>query len=314
MEGGRLGRAALLAMCLASPAWAEWAAVTHDDGSFYVAYAGVGKHPNPTLNLFCGSRSRQGLDPLVTGNVEPVTTPPGQVGLSFEVPFMDNSTYIPNRNDVMVVVGATGYRLPSFGYNELHGGWEQYLLKTDPLIGALKSGQPIELRSDAGGIARFEATNSGQAIDEMLAFCAAGGASLPTAPSSTDALRQAAEREIFKGCEGPAATPAPLLAGDIDRDGTLDYILDWAEFSCAGPNARPFCGAANCSVQVFLSSLGTDPIGYFAISAELKPSPLGGLEIWSYTTAGSCAEATIPAQCANILYWNGKSLERLSSR
>ncbi len=320
MEDGPLLRLVLIAALFATPVAAQtWTNWLSDNGRLYYGSARYGSFPNQ-LDIFCGGRSPQN-QPFQQGdpNEFPIS-PPGLLSLEIQTGLLPqtglNTSGPTVRSDVMIIVGDLGYKLPSLRFDELWGSWIQDLTPQDPLIKALATGQPGAIYTDAGQSIPMSAGNAPQAITAMQEFCAPylTGTAAPTpAPSGStgDVLKQAVDREILKGCEGPAKGAAPLLSGDIDRDGQPDYVLDWAEFQCAGALPRPFCGAANCQVQVFLSSKGGEPINYFGISAELKPAPAGGHEIWSYTTAGQCAKASIPDQCANVLRWDGQALARV---
>lgn len=50
---------------------------------------------------------------------------------------------------------------------------------------------------------------------------------------------------------------------DFDGDGVLDFIFDGAGLRCSRPSSRPYCGAALCTISVYLSSLGYQEGGGF---------------------------------------------------
>ena len=278
----------------------SWQTSTQDDGSFYYGIAYVpGK-----IGLFCGGRSPQGLSPQSTGNVEPRITKRGQLGLEMTDALIGpNQTGIARR-DIMAVIGTLGYRLPEVHLNELVGAQEQFLQANDPLVQALQSGQPIEFRTDIGGRSQVPTDGAAAAIATTISYCER----LANAPARLD-LTAAAQSYIFQACGGQAqATQGYLLQGDLDLDGQLDIVVDWSRITCPGTLPRPFCGAANCSVDLFLSRsfrTGRQPEGYLAIGVTMQASPFGGAQLVMGGNLSACQNIN---GCQRVLRWDGRQM------
>lgn len=290
------------------PAWAGWRVDNSDDGAFYLGYATLSPAQGGAgmFDVFCGGRSAQRLDPTAVGNVEPSLTKPGELGLYINIDLIGQGGFggVP-RTDVMIVVGNLGYSLPAVRGNELIGVWEQHIQMSDPLVAALQSGLPMELRSAGARPVVLDTRGAAQAIGSALDYCAARGAMQPRLN-----LDAAVDAYIFQSCKGAAsATTNYLLRGDLDRDGIADIVLDWSEVTCPGQYPRPFCGAANCSVDVFLSSIFArtgKPDDYLGIGPALVATP-AGLELTIGGTFSLCAHVQDRHPCQRYR-WNGSAL------
>jgi hypothetical protein len=278
----------------------SWQTVTEDDGSFYFGLAYVPGN----LGLFCGGKSPQGVSPQVTGNVEPRVTKRGQLGLEMSDALIgQNQSRVP-RNDVMIVVGNLGYRLPQISRNELVGTQEQFLQENDPLVRALQSGEAIEIRTEQGRRTSVPTDGAPASIATVIAYCNRLANTRPAVD-----LTAAAQAYIFSACAGQAqATQGYLLQGDLDLDGLNDIVVDWSRITCPGSHPRPFCGAANCSVDVFLSRKfrqGRQPDGYLAIGVEMQNSPFGGVQLLMGGNLNNCGGVSV---CQSVLRWDGRQL------
>lgn len=305
----------------------NWQLHTHDDGSFFLAQI----HAGPALSLLCGGKSPQWLNPYQTGNLEPEITAPGVLRLGFDPHSvgLPQGGYEPARGDIVLVAAGQGFRLPNAVWNDLTYSWQADVTAADPLFTALASGGAIEVHSRAG---RLALTGAGfaEVFGRMTAYCqrrfaATGqawpGASAPppqgaaTAPgSAAGVMAQAAETAIAKGCNGPAARAAGyLLAGNIDGDGREDIVLDWNRISCLSGHPRPFCGAALCSADVFLTARFArqpQPIGLLALGVRLQPLSNGNMAV---ATGGSLAmcQGRGASACEFLYWWNGADLVEL---
>ena len=294
----------------------NWEFSSGDDGSFFVGYvrwiAGRG------VTLICGERSPQGMSPYTTGNLEPDITPPGILRLNIDASLLaPPQRYDARRSDVLIGAGASGFRLPPLQWNELFNVWETDLGAADPFFAALTAAPSIDLYTDAGKIALGAAGFAG-AYQQLDGYCRSmfaqigkpWGAAAAVAPPS-GAMKQAAEASIQQGCNGPAQREAGyLLTGDIDGDGQEDAVVDWARLRCQTGIARPFCGAALCSVDIFLTrafpSRGMAET-ILAIGARLVPLDNGNDGL---ITGGSLSNCQFPPRnpCEFLHYWNGSAL------
>ncbi|MEO0865987.1 MAG: hypothetical protein AAFY39_15690, partial [Pseudomonadota bacterium] len=70
-------------------------------------------------------------------------------------------------------------------------------------------------------------------------------------------------------------------------------------------SARAFCGAANCRIDVFLSSRGyANPEELLAITADFVQNAQGRVGVLLAGTASVCADGF----CDTPFYWNGITL------
>lgn len=290
-----------------------WELQAGDDGAFFlgrIALSGVSG-----FEVLCGGRSAQGLSPEATGNLEPETTAPGtfRILLGEGVIGPAAAPEAP-RADVILVTGATGFRLRGVRHNALLGAWEADLADTDPVFSALASSPRIELHSRAGRRV-FPGAGFDSAIKRLGDYCrsmfAAIGQPWHGAPSPGQGTRAAAEAALTAGCNGPATRePGYLLTGNLDGDGAEDTLLDWARILCDSGVPRPFCGAALCTVDVFLSSrAGLPPDSLLTGSVTLVPLTNGNQGLATYGPSPACGDAT--RNCQGLYYWDGAGLTRL---
>lgn len=119
---------------------------------------------------------------------------------------------------------------------------------------------------------------------------------------------------IVNGCSSNADLKQGYAqTGDIDGDGIADLVIDWAAITCLVGPPMPFCGAANCSVDVYLSSRpDRRPFAdLLAVGVRLEQGQDGRARLLTGTSVGRCPETTRPAQCQNVFVWTGADLMRL---
>ncbi|MEZ5912519.1 MAG: hypothetical protein R3D84_10100 [Paracoccaceae bacterium] len=283
-------RIALAVWVLAAPVAAQdWQVSTSDDGSFFYANARTAG-----LALECGGQSPQRLSPAVTGNVEPLVTPPYAF---FVVPdaTLVGTTTPPPRSDVVIHAAQQAFRLPALNYNEFFSSWMQPVAMYDPLITALRREGRFAISVDSLGQVDIPSSGARAAIEAAFEFCASrtaafghpvppelggSGSSAPTpAPAPAEPVPQASapgpapgepsERlkamvaaDIAATCGGtnPKVEPGYMQVGDIDADGQPDILMYWGDVNCNNPSmpmngyGGGFCGASQCSGNVYLSS------------------------------------------------------------
>ncbi len=310
----------VLALCLAADLAAaqNWRLSTHDDGSYFMAVI----YQSPGFALSCGERSPQGRSAMETGNMEPMITRPGLFRMSLsdeELGFHDGS--VTPRTDVMIVVGTAGYTLPGVRFDELFNEWWVDLAAGDPVFPAIASAQGFEIRSRTG-TTRVDARGFGAGLDALSVHCQRMFAAIgkpwqasptanipaPQSPAGGAGMRAAAEAAILRGCNGPAVkAPGHLLAGDIDGDGREDVVLDWRAVECRTGSPRPFCGAAACSADVYLSSR-------YPVSGRAENLLARGVSLIALSNGNqgvrvgrSIADCN-GVDCHSIFYWNGSDL------
>lgn len=313
--------ASLFALVLAVPAVArtsEWQFQSFDDGSFFTG--SITPSNDRDLMLLCGERSPQGLTALQTGNMEPDITPRDSLRLYMSDELIGSHDGVTQkRQDVLLVVGATGYRLPVINWNELFSTWEVDLPVADPVFSAVAEQADFEVRSNAG--TRVITSNGFRRAHAVLTehcqsmFTAIGLPWSTVAPASVPkvSMRQIAETAIKSGCGGPATQgPKTFLSGEIDGDGTEDVVVFWDEITCSGGYPRPFCGASMCSAQIFVSSRharGERPEDLLAQAVWLQPLSNGNMGV---VTVGSLAACQNRPTCEFIWYWDGREIVQLN--
>lgn len=315
----------VFALVAAPVAAQDWASNSYDDGSFFSG--ALGPVDGPGFTLVCGERSPQGLSPAQTGNTEPEITRRNAFRL-----YLDQADIGPpspnfdSRQDVLAVIGTTGYRLPLVRWNELYSTWETDIPANDPMLAAISGQAAFELRSDTGSHL-VSARGFAEGLGQLTSYCLSMFASIgqPWAGTVTGtatgpapgAMRQAAQAHVQAGCRiGVLEQHADaILTGDIDGDGAEDVVLDWRGVRCAGSMAQPFCGASNCSVDIFLSSQyprSGQPEGWLALGARLIPLTNGNMGVGMYGSLSACNSAFGRVDCEFQYYWNGSSLTRLN--
>jgi len=319
----RAARAMLALAVVVSPGAAaaqDWAMSQFDDGSFFSATLAPVDGPGPAL--VCGERSPQGVSPTVTGNTEPDITPPG----AFRVYLSDRAigapgAHLQTRDDVLLVVGDTGFRLRGLRWNELFVTWEIDLPANDPAFAAIAGHERFELRSDRGSHA-VSAVGFADGLRQLTGYCSAVFAAIGKpwpqqggAATQVEAMRRAAEADIGRGCNGPATWgPEAMRAANIDGDGIEDIVLDWRAVTCSSGPPRPYCGASMCSADIYLSALFPrkgHPEKLLALGVRIQPLDNGNDAVGLGGSLSSCREAFGTGDCEFLWYWTGTGLARL---
>lgn len=280
-----------------------WRATSQDGGHFVVhaADAKVG------VRLLCLAPSLQRRPAIEVEQHEERPTARGMIRLEIgpERIALGNAF---GRADVIMWVNQTGYRLPVLQWNELHGIWEVDLQDTDPIWSAMALATSVVLAPGQDQAWQLPVTNLNTVVDQVREGCAESwsAADAPSQPASGSvAIPAQLVSHVTRGCSAPAPIPpGAVQAGDLDRDGRFDFVLDWGAITCPGAFARPFCGAANCSHDVFLSSQGfTDPRVLLGTAVTIVPHRTGGLGLsvqGSFSLCGWEGE-----KCAVPLVWDG---------
>ncbi|MEM7632893.1 MAG: hypothetical protein AAF227_12925 [Pseudomonadota bacterium] len=214
------------------------------------------------------------------------------------------------RNDVVLWADQTGYRLPTITFNELDWVWQVDIAASDPLWSALSQARSVVLAPGQEQAWQLPVAGLSDALSQLQSDCAAAwhaAEAAPAAPAGAVSVPQQVINRIGQGCGAPTPLPGTAVqAGDLDRDGRPDFVVDWGGFRCNGPLARPFCGAANCSQMVFLSSRGyVDPLDYLGTSMTIVPHRSGVLAIQITGSFSLCGPQN--EKCAAPRVWDGTS-------
>ena len=294
----RIARILCLALGLAVAATAAlaqaWTVIREDDGVFFFAGAYPGNDAG--FELHCGGPSPQNLP--FTPRPEPMITKPGQIMLSFTTEVLGPPAMDAPRSGIVLDVDGRGFALPGPLWNEFEGFFEQPLGMGDPLFAALRAGQRLRIVDNGRVTADIPLTLASGTIRRMQAWCgdrwAGGGVPAPATPGFSLAD---AQRIAETACSGPAnIAPGGAVLARMDEDAAPDLVLDYGAITCLGqafPMSRGagFCGAALCSIQVYLTGgyrAGTGPLEYLGMGATVRPGAHGRDEIVSVPALASC--------------------------
>ena len=127
-----------------------------------------------------------------------------------------------------------------------------------------------------------------------------------------DTMVDLAEAAINKSCNGSREVePGHILVGNIDGDASPDAVVDWGKITCSVGLARPFCGASNCSADVYLSQKFHQtgrPESLLAVGVSLIPLNNGAEGLKLGGSLSSCQSASKGTACTFIWYWSGSDL------
>lgn len=319
----------LLALICAPAAFAQtWEAALNDDGGYAYGYARAEGLP---MAFACNARSVQNRPLIEVGAHEEQPTPPYQMRIEFWGKAIPD-TGVDRRADVVIWADDTAYQLPPVVRDEFYGYWSVTLSMGDGIFPEFAGASRLVLAVGQDAVWALPMAGLSAAVEQAQQHCAAtlvatgnpapawfgavAGAPQAAAPTPTPApgaftIPQQVIGYANRLCEG-AATIAPdaLQAGDIDGDGAPDVVLDWNHIRCAPPMmARAFCGAANCSVDVFMSSKGyVDPEQMLGAVPSLTPQPGGRMGLMISGSFSMCGQNN--ENCARPWIWNGVQLNR----
>jgi hypothetical protein len=305
-------------------AWAAeapaWEARQLDDGALFY---GIAQAPEG-LTLLCIGPSRRGISPMEVDAHETAQTPPYAFRIEMPYGWLPEVPLPAARRDVVIWADETGYRLPLTQFNEMDSYWMADVAMSDPLIGALRGAARVGVGPETGPVRYVSGAGLGRALEQAMTFCIAEyqrmGLPVPAAlaefasrgqPGASGTVARA-EAAILARCQAPAErTAQAILTGDMDGDGVADAILDWNEVTCRGAMARPFCGAAVCSIDFFLSGrMGATGPTKTVLGGAPRMVPLsnGTMGLRTATAPASCNQGV----CWSIWYWNGRAIETLN--
>lgn len=284
--------AGVLLLLSGTPAVAQW-----------TADPGAARDPGRTLSVTCGNEM-----PSFSARLEIA---------GWLIPPTDS-----DRKDFTLFLDGQGYLFSSAFFDPEYDSWLLPVSMTDPFtLGLFETGRLILDGGDGRaweystqGLAQALAGAFGPCIDAwraeghaVPAALAAFGSETATPAAGPPASLAA---YIARGCGGGyTMDSAELLSGLIDADEQVDYVLDWNIVRCDGAMARPFCGAANCSIDVFLSSRGyqlREGDGFLGIAPQLVPLSNGRMGLKISGTAGACATGF----CDRPFWWDGVQLRQ----
>lgn len=320
---------------LAFPATGQtWEARASANASLLFGYAAA---PGGSLGVGCTAPAPENAPLIETGSHESHITGAFEVYISFaDSLFQWEPPY--RITGASLRVGEIAYGLPPIDLNEL-SGTAIYLPMADPLIQSLATAPSLILDPGQGTAYAYPVDGIGEALRTALGHCTGRwtelGAAVPpgleqfatqtASPVGSDTSTlyppapafpvpqiapPAAEAYISGLCQGPydITDISRVQAADIDGDGAADYLLNWDIVLCQGGlQGRAFCGAGNCSIDVFLSSRGyADPVQLLGIAADFVQDGAGRVGVLLDGTPFVCADGF----CDSPWYWDGADLSQ----
>lgn len=324
----------------ATPTVQTWSVGTTDTGG--LIYGGVSA-PEYSISFGCNAPSQGGRPLHETDDHETILD--GLFGMSMEVsPRLVQSQ---GAADVMataiLMVDGTGYRLPPIEWSEFISSWRVALAMDDPLFDALRDASDLVFDAGRGTAWRYPVDGLEQGIDRAMGPCvdgwAAAGHTIPVslsrfwdegmeelpleggisspiiARTSTPTPVAATIPAFIQGAASSACSAAGytldasrLQTADLDGDGLEDYLLNHSGVRCnSGINGN--CGAANCSIDAFLSTQGYQlRQAFLGMGAGLVPLPDGRTGIQISGTYSMCGETGF---CPGPQVWNGSEFALL---
>jgi hypothetical protein len=321
---------AMLAMLGAGAGAAQtWQSRTDDTGGLIY---GTAFAPQYSLAFACNTPSPAGRPLMDTGDHETNRNGPFAIWVELGHILVEPRGNAPVLGAVTLIVDGTGYRLPPIQWSDFYGAWQVELSMGDPMFAALVDARTLVLDVGQGAAWQYPLDGLQPALDAAMQACVDGwvqqGLTIPVAlnrywprmeepagpipvqpmTGAVNALIPVVENHIRAQCgAGFQLDPARLGQADFDRDAVADIVLDWGAVTCDGAIARPYCGAAYCSIDVFLSSRGgQDPVAFLGVGYGLPLAANGLQGIQFGGTAGACARG----ECDDVFWWDGTQFQQ----
>lgn len=309
-----LAVAAVVAIFPVSGFAQTWRVETVDTGG--LIYGSVFA-PEYSLAFNCNTPSPQRRPLIETGDHETLRSAPFGMFVNLSGGLIEPSGEQPVLAAVTLTVDGTGYRLPPVRWDDFYGDWSVELSLGDALFTALAGADDLVLESGSGAAWRYPTDGLAAGLEAARAVCVAGwtqagqspspgvlgsGAASPVQPQPAGLLTPEIDAFLRRGCGAGYSLGADAIAAhDLDRDGAPDAVLDWAGVTCGAAMARPFCGAAYCSIDVFLSSRPGDPQSFLGVGYRVVQAANGAAGLQFGGTAGGCARG----ECDRVFWWDG---------
>jgi hypothetical protein len=312
---------------VAAVAQAPWRHGSYDNGDFFLGTATLS---DLSVALSCGERSP--LRPAWRGpqDMHALVTPAGQLQLRFVKALLGAPTdpLSDETRDVILTAAGAGYQLPPVGFDYHADAWVVRLGAEDPVFAAMAASERIDLQG-AAGVFSFPGAGFAPAYAQLMAFCQAkfaaigvgwpianaAGQPAPADPAA-DALWPHVSAHLVETCGGAVASlnEGYALRANLDGDGAADFVIAWDAITCAGSIPRPYCGASQCAVDVFVSSAfrpGTRPETIYAAAVSVGPGP-GGRDVLRLAgRLANCRAPGAPPDCIFHWAWRNGTLERI---
>jgi len=303
----------IAAMAASFPVTAQaqtWRGETVDTGG--LIYGNV-YAPEQSLGFYCNTPSPQRRPLLETEDHETMLNVPYGMMVAMSSSLTNGDLTESVLSSVTLTLDGTSYRMPPLEHDGYYEKWLVELSFDDPLFTALAGASELILDTGIGPIWRYPTDGLAAVLEAAIAACedgwaqagygAAGQQAAGQAPTQPEGL-MTPEIDAFirQGCNADyTLDPTAIAAHDLDRDGQPDGILNWDGVTCDAIGARPFCGAANCSVNIFLSSRPGDPQTFVVGGYQVAQAPNGMTGLRFGGTVGDCQRR----DCDAVLWWDG---------
>ncbi|KMW57905.1 hypothetical protein AIOL_002873 [Candidatus Rhodobacter oscarellae] len=291
-----------------------WQSRTTDTGALIY---GAAFTADGAVTLSCTAPSPQGRPLMETGDHESLRTDtPYDLAISFSTDFLSPFGVSPDLPRPSLATDGARHALPAMQYSDFYGAWTGLTRFYGPGVLELFDATSITIDSGTGAARRYAADGLARALSEGLTPCiyrwlemghplpprlaahmnrnqTAAQPVAPAAPATAPpaGLPPVMQQYLSQGCNGSYQFDTSQMGvADFDRDGRGDYVIDWGDITCQGGfGPRPNCGAANCLIDLFLSTRGYGrPEGILAIGFQIVALPNGQPGLMTSGTAGAC--------------------------
>jgi len=294
-----------------------WQSRALDSGALYYgsAYA-----PTNSMSVRCTAPSPQGLELIATGDHESNRTDtPFTMIVTLSIDVIDPFNVAHTQTGARIILDNVPYPIALFEYSDFYGEWTAGPFSMgDRLFSAMAGASEMLLDTGLGTAYAYPVDGLSAALDQAMDQCISGwvaqGHTVPAGLSRDVAqgagapgavLPPAAMGRLNARCLSGTATidPAAIEAADIDGDGIDDYIFHYGGLDCGdGMYGGGYCGAANCSIDVFLSTLNHGLSEEF-LGTDLSPveAPDGAIGLQLSGTFSLCGAES----CGPPFFWTG---------
>jgi hypothetical protein len=238
------------------------------------------------------------------------------------------------RNDVIFVIGNTGYQLPGVAWGGMQGDWSTRISVGDPLITALLAGGDAQLWAGQVLIGDLPGAGLAASMAEVIRFCdshwIASGAPLPShaaetiqtlraLPAPAASMEQVMLDQITAHCGGPGSVRADAIGrSDFDGDWAEDVLLHWSGVTCQTDNPLlAVRGAGECTGDTCLtaayvsSSIRAGNAPYEVLAASARVDPAIATDILLGVGISDCAQQNLQPTCQTRFRWTGAEFIRI---
>jgi len=273
-----------------------------------------------------------GADPMVGEGISNLA--PYVIRIVIDETIGEVSSSSGPRNEVIFVIGNTGYLLPDVFGDEMLHQWTSEISVGDPLVTALLAGGDAQLWSGQVLVGDLPGAGLAASMADAINFCdrnwVATGVPLPShaaetiqilraQPAPPASMEQVMLDEITRHCGGNGQVRADTIGrSDFDGDGVEDILLHWSGVTCQSDNPMLSgrgggeCGILNCLTTAYVSSsirAGNEPFRILAASAWVDPAI--STDILLGVGLNDCEAQNLQPNCQTRSRWTGAEFTRI---